>query len=385
MAGRRQFGTVRRLSSGRWQARYPDSAGRLIAAPATFRTRADAGRYLDQVRTDRSRGAWVDPRAGRLTLSEYGDHWLRQRPDLRPRTTELYEGLLRLHILPDLGDVPLATMSTARIRSWHAALLARERPGPSTVAKSYRLLRTILGTAVEDELIAKNPCVLKGAGVERPAERPTATVAQVYELAEAVRPRFRALVLTATFTSLRLGELQALRRRHIDLLHRTVTVVEQTQLLKDGTIVTGPPKSAAGLRTVSLPAILVPELEQHLEVGSIGHPDGLVFPGPGGVPFRRASFYTAWRRAVRAVGVEGLRPHDLRHTGNTLAAATGASTKELMARMGHASPRAALIYQHATEQRDRAIADALDELVSGTASAPRAAVLPLLRATTPDD
>lgn len=385
MAGRRQFGSVRELSSGRWQARYPDGAGRLVAAPGTFRTRADAGRYLDQIRTDRGRGNWVDPRAGRLTLSEYGAHWLGQRPDLRPRTAELYEGLHRLHILPILGDVPLAKLTTARVRSWHVTLLASERPGPSTVAKSYRLLRTVLGTAVEDELIAKNPCVLKGAGVERPDERPVATVGQVYELAEAVGPRFRALVLTATYTALRLGELQALRRRHVDLLHRTVTVVEQTQVLKDGTIVTGPPKTAAGVRTVSLPALLVSELEQHLQDHATVHPDALVFPGPGGAPFRRATFYDAWRRAVRTVGVAHLRPHDLRHTGNTLAAATGASTKELMARMGHASPRAALIYQHATEQRDRAIADALDQLVSGTAPAPRAPVLALLRATSPEN
>lgn len=131
-------------------------------------------------------------------------------PAGRPQAADggAVEGLLRLHILPIFGNVPLAKLTTARVRSWHVTLLASERPGPSTVAKSYRLLRTVLGTAVEDELIAKNPCVLKGAGVERPDERPVATVAQVYELAEAVGPRFRALVLTATYTSLRLGELR---------------------------------------------------------------------------------------------------------------------------------------------------------------------------------
>ena len=212
MAGRRQFGSTRRLASGRWQARYPDGSGRLVAAPATFATRADAGRYLDGVRTDRGRGAWVDPRGGRVTLAEYAGRWLGERPDLRPRTRELYEGLLRLHVLPTLGDLALTKLTAARVRSWHASLLAGPRPGRSTLAKSYRLLRTILNTAVEDELLAKNPCVLKGAGVERPAERPIATVAQVYDLAEAVGSRFRALVLMATFTSLRLGELQALRR-----------------------------------------------------------------------------------------------------------------------------------------------------------------------------
>ena len=71
---------------------------------------------------------------------------------------------------------------------------------------------------------------------------------------------------------------------------------------------------------------------------------------------RRATLYTAWRRATSSVGITGLRFHDLRHTGNTLAAATGASTKELMSRMGESSSRAALIHQHATQDRDAVIA-----------------------------
>jgi len=385
MGRRRQFGSVRRLASGRWQARYPDDEGRLVPAATTFRTRNDAGRFLDQVRTDRDRGAWIDPRYGEITLAVYAQQWLRQRPDLRPRTRELYEGLLRLHVIPILGEVELAKLTTMRVRSWHAGLVTGGRPGASTAAKSYRLLRTILATAVEDGLIVKNPCVLKGAGVERPAERPVATVPQVYELAEAVGPRWRAMVLLATFAGLRLGELQALRRRNIDLLHGTVTVMEQTQPLSNGTLLTGPPKTAAGVRTVSIPEVLLPEIRAHLEERAAAGPDGLVFCGPAGVPFRRGSFYAAWNRAVRVVGVPGLRPHDLRHTGNTLAASTGASTKELMARMGHASPRAALIYQHATQDRDRAIAAALSDLIAGAGPAPRAPVVPLLRATSRRD
>jgi len=82
---------------------------------------------------------------------------------------------------------------------------------------------------------------------------------------------------------------------------------------------------------------------------------------------------------VRLAGLDaGFRFHDLRHTGNTLAAATGASTKELMSRMGHASPRAALIYQHATSYRDAVIAAALSDLVEGAAQAPVPVVSSLL-------
>ena len=150
-----------------------------------------------------------------------------------------------------------------------------------------------------------------------------------------------------TFCGLRLGEIRALRVKRVDLLHRTVRVVEQYQQLANGTAVLGPPKTDAGVRTVAIPAAIVPDLEQHLaNVGS--DPEALLFVTSTGGPMRPATLHAAWQRSCRRVGVEGLRFHDLRHTGNTLAAATGASTKELMSRMGHASARAALIYQHAT-------------------------------------
>ena len=154
----------------------------------------------------------------------------------------------------------LRHLTTARVRSWHFDLLAAERPGAPTVAKCYRLLRAILSTAVEDELIVKNPCVLKGAGVERSPERPVATVEDVYAVADAIEPRFRALVLLATFTGLRLGELRALRREGLDLGRCTVQVTEQVQDLTNGTLVVGEPKSDAGRRTVTFPQVLVLEL-----------------------------------------------------------------------------------------------------------------------------
>lgn len=346
-------------------------------APSTFRTKRDADVFLARVRTDIERGVWVDPEAGKVTVREFATRWLRERPNLRPRTVELYEGELRLHILPALGDLELAQLSSARVRTWHAAMVEGDRPGKTTVAKCYRLLSSIMATALEDGLIGRNPCVLKNAGVERPRERPIATVEQVFALADVIEPRYRALVLTATFTGLRLGELRALKQRRLDLLHRTVQVVEQLQELADGTLLTGPPKSDAGDRLVAIPPALVPELEAHLDAWSLPGAEKLVFPGTQGQPFRRASLYKAWRRATRLTGLEELHFHDLRHTGNTLAAATGASTKELMSRMGHASPRAALIYQHASRERDVAIAAALSDVITAAKPAPGATVLPL--------
>lgn len=376
MAGRRTTGSVRKRSSGRWQARVTDPAtGRLVGL-GTFSTKAEADRALAAAMTDQGRGGWVDPGRGKVRLSEYAWDWLDQRP-LRPRTKELYDGLLRLHIEPDLGAAELGRLTPSMIRRWHSRLLTSGHPGPSTVAKAYRLLHTILATAAADELIARNPCTLDGAGRERAPERPVITVAQVWELAETVAPRYRLLVVLAAFTGLRRGELFGLRRPNVDLLHRTMTVKEQRQQLKDGRVVAGPPKTVAGQRTIVLPEPLIPELETHLASFAQPQPDGLLFVGERGGPLRDHVWQHDWARAQSKLGLADLHFHDLRHVANTLAAASGASTRELMHRMGHASSDAALRYQHATRDRDAAIAQALGSLIAQ----PRAKIIPIARAS----
>ena len=359
--GRSRWGSVRKLPSGKYQARY---AVGLVwhSAPTTFRTKREADAFLASVRSDIERGSWVDPAAGKVTFREFSTRWLAERPQLRPRTRELYEGQLRLHILPTFGDLELGQITPSRVRTWRADLLTAGMPGVSTVSKCYRLVHAVFATAVEDGLVVRNPCVVKGASAERPAERPVATIAQVFAIADTIAPELRAAVLLATFCGLRLGEVRALRQRHVDLLHRTVRVEEQYQELADGTLVLGPPKTDAGVRTIAIPQVIVPDLEHHLATVKLGD-GGLLFSTSSGGPVRRATLYTAWQRATKAVGITGLRFHDLRHTGNTLAAATGASTKELMSRMGHASSRAALIYQHATQDRDAVIAEKLSAMV----------------------
>ena len=244
-------------------------------------------------------------------------------PAVHPtKERELYEGLLRRHILPDLGDLSLNQIISLRIRSWHASRVSAATSGASTLSKCYRLLHAIFQTAVEDDFVVKNPCILRGASVERPGSA-IATVAQVFELFDEIKDSLGAMVLLATFTGLRLGELRALRRSRIDLLHRRVMVVEQLQQLKDGTPVVGPPKSDAGVRTVAIPSTIVPDLERHLSRFGSPEPDGLVFVGTRGQPVRLATFYAEWRKATRAVGLERFHFHDLRHTGNTWAGAGG--------------------------------------------------------------
>jgi integrase len=317
--------------------------------------------WLTHTEADIKRGDWIDPDAGRVPFAEYAEAWINERPGLRMRTQELYRGLLRLHLLPTFGNRSVADVSFPTVRTWRKALLDA---GVSeiTVAKAYRLLRAIMNTAVEDGLTVRNPCRIKGGGLEPSPERPIVSIAQAYAIADAIQPRYRVLVLLAMFGSLRWGELMGLRRDHIDLAGRTVRVDSSAVESAQG-ISFGPTKTAAGRRSVAIPDVIVPELRWHLQRFAEPGPDGRVFVGPNGATPRRSNFNRIWRRAVTEAGVSAeLHFHDLRHTGNTLAAATGASLRELMSRMGHASSRAALIYQHATSERDRVIADALNQL-----------------------
>jgi integrase len=167
--------------------------------------------------------------------------------------------------------------------------------------------------------------------------------------------RFRALVLLGAFASLRWGEVTALKRRDIDLVASTVRVRFAYTEQDNGKMLLGPPKSRAGRRTVSIPAGIIPVLEGHLEKYTKRDDDALVFTGIKGGPLRRSGFnkLTRWADVVRTMGVPGLHFHDLRHTGNTLAADMGVSLRNLMARMGHDNERAALIYQHASYKADR--------------------------------
>jgi integrase len=224
----------------------------------------------------------------------------------------------------------------------------------------------VLNTAVDDGSIKKNPCRIKGPGQHRTPERPTATVQQVYALAELMPARFRVLVLAAAMTGLRWGELITLRRRDFDLSTGTVAVHRRIAQLRQGEMQVGPTKSAAGVRTVALPAVLVPELQSHISKFAEERIDGLVFTGSRKSALRRGNFHreTKWTKTVINAGLPaGFHFHDLRHTGNQLAASAGASTRELMHRMGHGSMRAALIYQHATSDRDRGTADRMSALV----------------------
>lgn len=362
MPGKRRFGRVRKLPSGRYQARYAGPDGVDRPAPHTFERKADADRWLAGVEAELLRGDWRDPDAGRVLLEDFAAAWITERAGLRPKTMQLYRGLLRRHIAPGLGALTVGEVTPARVRSWRADLLASGL-GAVTVAKAYRLLRAVMGTAVEDRLVRHNPCQIKGASAEHSPERPVLTVDQVYAVADAMPERYRLLVLLATFASLRWGELAGLTRENVDEDAGLVRVVAAVVELTDGSLVTGPPKSAAGRRTVAVPASLLPGLREHLKQYVGRGARSLVFVGPNGGALRRSNFQRHWTAALDKAKVSSVHFHDLRHTGNTLTAHAGATLSDLMTRMGHASTRAARIYLHTTSERDRDVANALDALL----------------------
>jgi integrase len=365
---RRAGGGVDRLPSGRYRVRIATPDGRRPSL-GTFPTKRAAEAAYARSATDQADGKPAHPSAVTTpTLSEYAPAWVEARltargEPLRPRVRDLYATQLRLHVLPALGSTRLARLSTAKVRAWYADLRSPDGPGASTAAKCYRLLRSILTTAVEDGLIAVNPCTIKGAGVEPAEERPIPTVAEAHHLAAAIHPRMRSAVLLAAFVGLRKGELLGLRRRDIDLDGAEITIAQQRQLDRNGVHLVGPPKTDAGRRTLAIPAALVDDLRDHLDAYAQPGADGYVFTGHKGGPLAPHVLQAAWAKARADVGLPDLHLHDLRHLAGTLAASTGAGTKELMYRLGHASHQAALRYQHATRQRDRAIADALDDLI----------------------
>jgi integrase len=363
MAARRRFGAIRRLPSGRWQASYQAPDGSRRTAPATFATKTDADRWVSAVETDMLRGTWVDDAAAKVAFGDYAKDWLASHPRIGPRWRETCERNLRLHLAP-LQRIALRDLTPSVVRHWYAAALAGEG-GRTSIAQSYRFLRAVLNSAVADGALARNPCQIRGAGVDRAVERPVATPAEIAALLEAINPRYRAAVVLAAWCGLRRGEVLALTRSDVDVEAGLVTVRRtRTELLSTAERFDAPPKTDAGYRTVAIPPHVLPLLVEHLE--TYAGPDR-VFVGRSGEPMRGDALRLAFERARGQVDLPQLRFHDLRHTGQTLAAEAGASLADLMRRLGHTSMVAAKRYLHATDSRDRQIADALSRLAADAA------------------
>ena len=265
--GRRTFGNVWQLPSGRYRASYLGPDGKRRGAPSTFPTVADADAWLSNVSTEIVSGDWRPPEPSRETFGAYAKRHLalsigRDGKPLSPTTAELYALLWRRWLSPTFADVAIGDITTESVRTW----LGEARPahrGSTQPDKAYRLLRAILNVAVDDEKIRVNPCRIRGGGKESAPERPIAMPESVLAIADSIDEQYRALVVLAAWCSLRFGELAGLRRSRVDLLHRQIHVLEQAVELDGGKVVFKSPKSDSG-RTVEIPDDLMPILTDHL-------------------------------------------------------------------------------------------------------------------------
>ena len=369
-ATKRYFGNVRELPSGRFQARYTGPDGLTYTArtpqgrPLTFDTKGDAEAWLTLRHSEVLRGAWLPPaeqQAAPVTVRKFSTDWLAER-DLQTRTREHYQHLLDSRILPAFGDTAVASITPAMVRTWHAE---QGKGTPTSRAHAYALLRTILGTAVSDDVIAANPCRIRGAGQSKPAKKTRpATLEELGAIVAALPERYRMMAQLACWCSLRFGELSGLQRGDIDLKAGVLRVRRGVVRTKDGLIVKTP-KSAAGVRDVTIPSHIVDDLREHLKLHAQPGATGLVFPSATGGHMPASALHRVFGPARAGAGRPDLSFHDLRHTGQTYAAAAGANLRELMARAGQSTPGAALRYLHEMDGRQREIADRLATFAGG--------------------
>jgi integrase len=345
--------SIAKRDNGRWRARYRDVRGKEHARH--FDRKIDAQHWLDNVTTSIQSGAYVDPARGRETVADYADTWMQRQVQLKPSTRSRYAAIVRLHVKPHFGDVPLARIERSDISSWVADLAAGRHAAP-TVRHIYKVLHGILQSAMLDGRIARNPAI----GIKLPhdtgKEKRFLTHEQVAALANAAGDERLAIEVLA-YCGLRFGELAALRVRDVDFLHRRLRI-EQSATEVDGIMVFGTPKSHQQ-RSVPIRRSLLEPLALACEGKS---PDDLVFTAPrGGVIFLRNWRKRVFDPAVQAAGLAPLSPHELRHTAASLAVAAGANVKAVQRMLGHASAAMTLdTYSGLFEDDLDDVADRLD-------------------------
>lgn len=362
---RRGFGAIRKLPSGRIQASYIGPDLKRHNAPMTFETKGDAEGWLAAERRLRDRDDWTPPsvranrpRKGDVTLGEWWPEFLEKRrvdgEPLRPTTRAWYEQLWRHYLEPELGDVPLKGITRQRVEAWWEAFPTDR--GASVRPNAYMALRSAMSQALEAGLIVTNPCRIKVSRKrKRVLARGVATREQVATIHEHLPEQYAPIVSVAAWCGLRFGEVIELRRGDLDLPSRRLRVERAVSRVR-GEFIVGPPKSDAGIRTVSIPIDVVRELEGHLDKYVRPESDALVFEY-NGHHLQQPQFSVWWRYAREMAGRPDLRLHDLRHTSAVWYAQQGATLADLMARLGHSTPTMALHYQHAAEERDRDLTD----------------------------
>jgi integrase len=342
----------------RW--RTPDGESR----SKTLKRRVDADKYLTSVEHAKDVGTYLDPSRSKVTVGAWTGQWLAGQTHLKPSTRARYQGIVDTHILPRWDGTPISHVTHADVQSWISGIdLA-----PASVRYIHRVFSLIMELAVRDKRIPSNPAT----GVRLPqAAKPDKrflTPEQVHQLADAaaqypvpeVGEQYRVLILVLAFCGLRWGEMAALRVKRVDLMRRRLTVAESVVQV-GSRLVWGTPKSHAA-RSVPIPRSLVPLLTEVM-VGKGG--DDLVFTTWRGKPLRNLNFRRdVFDPAARDAGLEGLTPHELRHTAASLAVSAGANVKAVQRMLGHASAAMTLdVYAGLFDDDLDGVADRMDSLL----------------------
>ena len=374
MAGRpnrRGWGWIRKLPSKRYQASYVGPDDKRHNAPSTYTVRMDAEAWLAAERRLIELDTWTPPaarmavrKAKTVTLAEYAQRWIDHRT-LKPRTRNSYQALLDRHIASStIGTAPLKDLTPEAVRSWHSSL----GPGHPTInAHAYGLLHAVCVTAVTDGALLANPCAIRRAiRAARQREPVLLTVPEVAALADKIEPqRLRALVLISAWCGLRWGEVSELRRKDIGEGAEVITVARGVTHRRGCRIDT--PKSGKG-RAVVVPPHIRADIEAHLDAHVLEDAEALLFPAPrGGCHLDGKMFRGHFNTALKSIGREGVRVHDLRHFAGTQTARVG-NLVESMARLGHSTVSASLLYQQRVSGRDAEIAEALSKLAEDPAT-----------------
>lgn len=332
---RRTFGSIRRLQSGRWQARYRDPDGDMRTAGETFGTKADADRWLATLRHEVAVGEWIDPRLGELTVGEWATGWMRNQLHLKPKTKVSYQSLLTSRLLPSLGHIPLGELRTSHIQAM-VTRFQQESLSASRCRQVVMVLSQVLDAAIADGIIRANPCGAVRLPRLPKTEIDVLSAGEVERLADSIDPRYRSLVHVLAYGGLRWGEAVALTRSAVDLQRGRLEVFRSVAEA-GGHLHVGPTKTYQQ-RSVVLPTFLRADLEVHLRCHVEHRPDAVLFSAPGGGHLRYGNFVARhWRPALEKAGLEPVGLHVMRHTCASLLAAAGAPIKAIQAQLGHST------------------------------------------------
>jgi integrase len=346
------------MASGHYQASYWQE-GRRHIADVTFRTKAEAQKYLDSISTDMQRGVWTNPSDGEITVRELSELWKSATPTKRATTWANDESSLRVHILPVLGDIPIARVKPPHIHAMVSKWSVKA--APRTVRRRYATLRAMFAFAVDCEWINRTPCRAVKLPKITTTRRHTLHAEDVAAIAEAMGAYFRPMVWIGAVLGLRWSEVAGIRVGRVDFLQRTLTVTRDGK----GRPVLSFPKSTAGSRTLAIPPALVDILAEHMATNglTVAHQSRFLFEETGKLPLH----YPNWRRSVwvpaaTAAGQAGAGFHDLRRASATALVNRGIDLKTVQARLGHSDPRLTLlVYAEVVQESEEHAAAALGD------------------------